>query len=140
MAYKAYTIHKEGDYYVIPAGTVHGRYYKETRTMSKDAAKDIIASRKSISLKRKYPEIRTHEAIPKPRVSGRTLIEMQKVKEIPDYISGGTHGLLKRQGSPTASKRVAQANENYYKHHGYMTVILEDKQGKYVLYVSEKKV
>jgi hypothetical protein len=143
MSKKAYRIQKDGDYYLIPAGYVNGRYHKEIRTMDKTHAEDVIAARKTLSLKQKYPEVRKgvegvrQQHLDNPRQTNRVILSEQILKDIPEFISGGKY-LLKLQGTP-ATKQVSESNENYYKHHGYKTAILKTNDGRYALYVSEVK-
>jgi len=135
MSKKAYRLKKAGDYYIVPAGYAGGRFHKEIRTMDKTRAEDALRARKSLSLKRKYPEVRKGVAIQRSLPPVKINWESQEAKEIPDYLSGGKH-ILKLQGIPSTSQ-VTKANESYYKHHGYETVILKTSDGRYALYVSE---
>ena len=137
MGKKAYQLKKEGDFYIIPAGYARGRYHKEIRTMDKNNAKNILAARKSVALKQKYPEIRNSLTGIKKGVPVQINWELQQVKEIPDYLRGGPY-ILKLQGIPSTAQ-VTKANESYYKYHGYETVVLKTKDGRYALYVSEQK-
>lgn len=138
MAKKGYQIKKEGDFWVIPAGYVAGQYHKEIRTMNREKAEDVVRARKSISLKRKYPEIRKGISETKSNQKPTKVDwKLQELKDVPDYIHGGPF-LFKLHGSPS-NHQVTTANESYYKHRGYKTVVLKTKEGRYALYVEEKK-
>jgi len=137
MGKKAYRIQKEGDFYVIPAGYAGGRFHEKIRTMNKDQSEDIIRARKSVSLKRKYPEVRCGVRGMKNERPVQINWDLQQVKVIPDYLTAGKY-IFKLQGLPS-TEQVAKANESYYKYHGHETFILKTRDGRYVLYVSEEK-
>jgi len=140
MVKKAYKVLKKGDFYVLPAGYTKSGYHTEIKVMDKERANEIMRARKTMTLKRKYPEIRQgvagQKVQQKPPKESKVDWKMQELKEIPDYINGGKY-LFKLQGLPS-TKQVATANENYYKYHGNETVVLKTRDGKYALYVSEK--
>jgi hypothetical protein len=142
MTKKAYRIIKDGDYYVVPAGYVKGTYHNEIRTMNKDRAEEIMHARKTISLKKKYPEVRKGiaemKSIPLPPRNKQIDWDVQMLKRIPDYITGGKYLLRLRGTYP--NNQVATANENHYKHERYLTAILKTFDDRYALYVSEEKV
>ena len=137
MSKKAYRIQKEGDYYIDPAGYAGGRYHGEIKRLNKREIEDVITARKTISLKRKYPEVRSGVRGMKNERPIQINWDLQQVKEIPDYLTAGKY-IFKLQGLPS-TEQVAKANESYYKYHGHETFILKTRDGRYVLYVSEEK-
>jgi hypothetical protein len=139
MSKKAYRLIKEGDRYRVPAGYVRGQDYNEVSTMDRRLAKDVVKARKSVSLKRKYPQIlgqTSDQAKERLLKFKHDLRRSESKKEIPTFLQAGSIAIRLQQ--VTDNKQVAESNEAYYKKSGLYTIILKTKDGRYALYIEDR--
>lgn len=140
MPKKAYRMRKVGDFYVLPAGYVHGKYYEEIRVMDKERAKEIMRARKTISLKKKYPEVREGVRKLKPETVQKCRECQGKgvphVKMIPDMIIDRGVGMHLKGIN---NYQVTYANAQHYINDGYVISTVKTDNEQYALYVSDQK-
>jgi len=142
MAKKAYKLKKEGDFYVAPSGMTKAGYVGKIKTMDKEAAKQVIKSRKTLVLKRKYPEIRESMRNPEVKKNMDKIKEEEYSQELkknypPKTITRKNISLSLKD---TNKYQVIYANAQHYLYDGYAVETMDIGDGKYALYVSDYKV
>jgi hypothetical protein len=141
MTKKAYKLFKEGDFYVLPAGYTKSGYRPEIKTMDLESAKRIQVARKTLSLKKKYPEVRQGVNGLREKTKAQTILDKRSppipsIKSLPDIYP--EHEFTMRL-KVINNYQVTFANAEHYLYDGYKVTTFK-VEGKYALYVSDEKI
>jgi hypothetical protein len=141
MVKKAYKVLKKGDFYVLPAGYTKSGYHSEIKVMDKDRANEIMRARKTLTLKRKYPEVRKGLADVLEKTKAQTILD-NRSRPLPRIdtlakIYPDNEYTMRLKG--INNYQVTFANAEHYIYDGYKVHTFK-VEGKYALYVSDQKI